>query len=165
MPEYDREKPIIFKELQYFDVVIISDTRKVNFRAIERYIDVAVREKGKKLVITGGVGLTKRYNYLLERYFGGVLESKSACWKEVKMRLKNLGLEDTLTFKGFNRFKPRTPNLEILAKWDSEDYPALVRRKIGRGEVILFTSDCSPVWGTPSIQKHGFKEMWKRIIY
>jgi len=31
-------------------------------------------------------------------------------------------------------------------------------------KIIIFTSDCSPAWGTPSIETEGFRDMWKQIM-
>jgi len=175
IPE-DREKqPDEFKELYKFDVVIISDVypKNVNFEALKQYIEEDVVKRGKKLVITGGWGLTKGYN-VLETYLGGIIESKwpekdSKNKKEVYMDLKNLGLKGNLVFKGFNKFRLSTSDVEVISRWSFEDYPALVRRSVGKGEIIIFTSDCSPAWGTPSLKdpqkRELFNRMWRKLIF
>lgn len=68
-----------------------------------------------------------------------------------------------LTFKGFNYFKPIDSD-EVIASWDKDDLPALIVHTLGKGKVIIFTSDCSPAWGTPSINTEEFKEMWNLIM-
>ena len=168
IPEDKEKRPKEFKELHKFDVVIISDAypKNVDFEALKSYIEEDVVKKGKKLVITGGWGLTKGYN-ILETYLGGIIESR--CQKEVSMDLRNLGLEGNLVFNGFNKFKLMKSDVEVISKWNFKNYPALVRRGVGKGEIIMFTSDCSPAWGTPSLKdtrkKELFDKMWRQIIF
>lgn len=156
-------KPGEFDELEKFDVVIISDVppRNVDFEKLKEYIERKVKNGGK-LILTGGYGLTKGYN-VLEEYLGGVVGSR--CGRKVEVSLEELGVEGTLTFRGFNRFTVRASDVEVIARWSFGDYPALARRRIGGGEIILFTSDCSPAWGSPSIEEPTFKEMWRKLVF
>jgi uncharacterized membrane protein len=85
----------------------------------------------------------------------------------VKIAVNNYGIGVGLTFQGFNHFE--VENAEVIAGWeitkrDKENGPALIVNRVGKGRVIIFTSDCSPSWGTPSIKTERFQEMWKQIM-
>ena len=113
--------------------------------------------RGKTLILTGGYGLVKKYNSILgTENIGGIIKGKLD--KRVTI---TSGLGKGLSFGGFNRFIANNPE-EIISKWDNE-YPALIAHKCGKGQVIIFTSDCSPAWGTTAINEDEFKEMWAMI--
>jgi uncharacterized membrane protein len=96
---------------------------------------------------------------------GGRVGGKSI--QEVKIAENKYDIGVGLTFKGFNHFEPK--NTEVIAGWEitkrgKVNGPALIVNRVGKGRVIIFTSDCSPSWGTPSIKTEGFQEMWKQIM-
>ena len=116
------------------------------------------------MILTGGYGLTSEYNKLGEENLGGKI---GGCFEKkgttVKIEKNEYDIGRDLAFKGFNRFKPIDQD-EVIARWDKDDFPALVVHRVGRGKIIIFTSDCSPSWGTPSIESTEFQEMWKQIM-
>jgi len=155
-----------FQSLPEFNVVILSDVslKYCDIPSLRNFLEDEVKRKGKSMILTGGYGLTRKYNLELGREnLGGEVGKRSPNGTVVKIAKSKDGIGSGLTFKGFNYFKPVDPE-EVIASWDKEDLPALIVHKIGRGKVIIFTSDCSPAWGTPSIETEGFKEMWKQII-
>ena len=165
IPKLDNGIPIEFKELYKFDIVIISDIspKYVDLKAIKNYIEKNVIKNGTMLIITGGHGLTKGYN-ILKDYLGIIIESREDKQKEYTMNLDGINISGYLTFGGFNKVKVIDPDVEVISNWSFENYPALIRRKIGKGEIIVFTSDCSPTWGTPSIKGMEFNKMWRKLV-
>jgi Uncharacterized membrane protein len=156
-----------FRRLQEYDIVIISDVepKYCDLATLKRFLEAEVREKGKSLILTGGFGLTRQYNDLGEENLGGKVGGRSN--REVKIAENEFDIGVGLTFKGFNHFKPK--NAEVIAGWEitklgKVNGPALIVNRVGNGRVIIFTSDCSPSWGTPSIKREGFLEMWKQIM-
>jgi len=62
-------------------------------------------------------------------------------------------------------------NVWILYLKGEEDASKLVKTFLKNNvdicvkiDVVIFTSDCSPAWGTPSIESEKFKDMWKQIM-
>jgi uncharacterized membrane protein len=156
-----------FRRLQEYDIVIISDAnpKYCDLATLKRFLEAEVREKGKSLILTGGFGLTRQYNDLGEENLGGRVGGRSN--REVKIAENEFDIGVGLTFKGFNHFKPK--NAEVVAGWEitklgKVNGPALIVNRVGKGRVIIFTSDCSPSWGTPSIRTERFREMWKQIM-
>jgi hypothetical protein len=156
-----------FRRLQEYDIVIISDAnpKYCDLATLKRFLETEVREKGKSLILTGGFDLTSQYNDLGEENLGGRVGGRSN--REVKIAENEFDIGVGLTFKGFNHFKPK--NAEVVAGWEitklgKVNGPALIVNRVGKGRVIIFTSDCSPVWGTPSIRTERFREMWKQIM-
>ncbi|MEN2975311.1 MAG: glutamine amidotransferase [Candidatus Caldarchaeales archaeon] len=152
--------PQLFQDLTEYDIVILSDVslRYCDKNSVHRFIDEEVKKKGKILILTGGYGLTKDYNDLGEENLGGKIMS---CLNR-KVRIIR-GIGQGLVFKGLNQFRA-TNREEIVSFWDIKDLPATIIHKIDKGKMIIFTSDCSPAWGTPTIQTEGFREMWKTIL-
>lgn len=156
-----------FQSLSEYDVIILSDVspKYSDLASLRNFLEDEVKRKGKLIILTGGYGLTKKYNLEFgEENLGGKVgkrfEEKGAVVKIAESK-DNIGVG--LKFKGFNYFRPTDPD-EVVAFWDKDNLPALIVHKIGKGKVIIFTSDCSPAWGIPSIETEGFKEMWKQII-
>lgn len=144
------------------DIVIISDYSIKNgeIKQLRKYIEEYVFKKGKNLIITGGVGLTRKYNELGNEVLGGSIKSNFPKKVKIKENKSNIGVG--LEFGGYNSFKPKDQE-EVIAYWDNGE-PALIVHKYGKGQIIIFTSDCSPSWGTPSIKKDEFKIMWRQLI-
>jgi hypothetical protein len=163
--EQDRNKILTeFKSLDKFDVIILSDVSPeyCDRDSVRNFLEDEVKRKGKSMILTGGFGLTKRYNHELGgENLGGDIGKSS--YRTVKIARSNDDVGVGLTFGGFNYFKPYDPD-EVTAYWDKNNLPALTVHKLGKGRVIIFTSDCSPAWGTPSIKTEGFREMWKQIM-
>ncbi len=152
-----------FRCLAKYDVVVISDVspKKCDMPSLQEFLENEVKRNGKTMILTGGLGLTAEYNDLGEENLGGRVGGPSN--KVVKIVKSKDYIGVGLTFKGFNKFKPIDTD-EIIAHWNISDFPALIVHNVGKGKVIIFTSDCSPAWGTPSIKTEGFKEMGKHII-
>ncbi|HIE23700.1 MAG TPA: hypothetical protein EYP68_05675 [Candidatus Korarchaeota archaeon] len=173
-PKQENKKKVLsaFQDLQNYDVVIISDVKpeECDMDSLRKFLAEEVRKKGKSLILTGGWGLTKEYNRELgiENLGGKVIKRKD---DEVAIESEK-GFGFGLIFKGFNVFEPANPE-EVIAFFKPKDlpshqvkerYPALIVHKNGKGNVIIFISDCSPTWGTPAINTEEFRDMWKRII-
>ena len=155
-----------FRSLPQFDVIILSDVspKYCDLASLRNFLEVEVKRKGKSMILTGGYGLTKKYNLELGREnLGGNIGKRSPKGTVVKIAKSKNSIGIGLTFKGFNYFRPTDPD-EVMAYWNKNNLPALIVHKIGKGKVIVFTSDCSPAWGTPSLRTEEFKEMWKQII-
>ncbi|MEM2291989.1 MAG: glutamine amidotransferase [Nitrososphaerota archaeon] len=164
--EKDKNKvPSEFRSLLEYDVVILSDVsiKYCDVDLLRSFLEYEVKQRGKSMILTGGYGLTKEYNLELGReYLGGeVGERFQGVVVKIAKSKDDIGLG--LAFKGFNHFRPTNPE-EVVAYWDKDDSPALIVHKVGNGKVIIFTSDCSPAWGTPSIGTEEFKEMWRQIM-
>lgn len=158
-----------FPSLTKYDLVIISDvsTKYCDLNALENFLENDVKEKGKSLILTGGHGLTKKYHLefgkeKLGGKVGGRFDEKDLLTPVKIVNSKN-NIGHGLEFKGFNIFKPVDPK-EVIGYWDKDNYPALIVHQLGMGNVIVFTSDCSPAWGRPAIDKEDFKEMWRSIL-
>jgi len=162
----EKDKDRILSEFRFLpscDVVILSDVspKYCDIDSVRNFLDDGVKRKGKVLILTGGIGLTRLYNLRLgEENLGGSVGRRGAAVRISKSE-DDIGIG--LTFKGFNYFTPVNSN-EVVAFWDKDSLPALVVHELGKGKVIVFTSDCSPAWGTPSIRTETFKEMWKQIM-
>jgi hypothetical protein len=123
-----------FRRLQEYDIVIISDAnpKYCDLATLKRFLEAEVGEKGKSLILTGGVGLTSQYNDLGEENLGGRVRGRSN--QEVKIAENEFDIGVGLTFKGFNHFKPK--NAEVLAGWEitkrgKVDWPALIVNRVG----------------------------------
>ena len=152
----------VFEDIMICDIAIISDVdiKYCDRYLLQKFLDENVEKRGKSLILTGGYGLTKKYNEIREK-LGGKIGKRSGESVKITKSRDNIGVG--LTFNGFNYFKPSNYE-EVVAFWNKDDLPALITHRLGKGNVIIFTSDCSPAWGTPSIQTEEFKEMWKTII-
>jgi len=57
----------------------------------------------------------------------------------------------------FRRLYPFKTHPEQIDNLEAKDV-------YNKGKDVTFTSDCSPAWGTGSIDTQGFKDMWKEIL-
>lgn len=154
----------LFGALREFDIVVLSDVspKYCESDLLRGFLETEVRRKGRILILTGGYGLTRKYDRELgEKNLGGSIGDRSG--KVVRIAKNKHSIGVGLTFNGFNHFRPDDPD-DVVAHWDEDDSPALIVHRNGKGKVITFTSDCSPAWGTPSVRTQGFKEMWRRIM-
>jgi uncharacterized membrane protein len=162
----EKSKDRISKEsqsLSEYDVVILSDVslKYCDVTSLRNFLENDVKQKGKSMILTGGYGLTAEYNRELgEENLGGKIGKRFENVVKIAENEHNIGIG--LTFKGFNYFEPK--NADVIARWEEDGSPALIVNKIGKGKIIIFTSDCSPAWGTPSIETEGFRDMWKQIM-
>ena len=154
-----------FASLIDYDIVILSDVsfKYIDLTSLEDFLEKEVKQKGKSIILTGGYGLTKKYNRL-KQYLGGTI-----CKYDGKSRIGDSGIKidsgigTGLSFGGINPFKA-TDNTDVKARWNIGDLPAIIIHRVGNGKVVTFTSDCSPAWGTASIETQVFKDMWKEIL-
>lgn len=155
----------IFGSLSRFDIVILSDVslKYCDVSSLRNFLNEEVKQKGKCLIITGGYGLTTKYNQLGKENLGGLVERGSHSNEAVSIKKSNICVGEGLRFNGFNYFVPINKR-EVVAYWDKDNLPALVVHKLGKGTVIIFTSDCSPSWGTPSIRTEEFKKFWRLAV-
>jgi uncharacterized membrane protein len=165
--EKDRNKILDeFRSLHEFDVVILSDVspKYCDTNSLRNFLEDEVKQKGKSIILTGGYGLTKEYNLELgKENLGGTIGKRSPNGTIVNISRSKDNIGIGLTFRGFNYFRPNDSD-DVIAYWNKDNLPALIVHKLGKGRIIIFTSDCSPAWGTPSIETEEFKEMWKQIM-
>ena len=154
----------VFQFLNEYDVVILSDVspKYCDMSLLKNFLENDVKQKGKSLILTGGVGLTEEYNELGEEYLGGIIGRAFHLPEGIYIERSEDNIGQGLKFLGRNEFRPSDEE-EVVAWW-SDNSPALVVHKLGKGNVVIFTSDCSPAWGTPSIESEKFKDMWKQIM-
>jgi hypothetical protein len=155
--------------LSGYDIVIISDvdSKHLEMDVLKRYIEKNVREEGKSFILTGGWGLNESYN-VLDTFTGTRIIKHEGRTRMDNVAAKISGPVDTpgfgLPFGGFNLLERTDPNTEVISEWNIDGYPALTRRKFGHGNVLVFTSDCSPSWGKHAIMEDGFGEMWEKVL-
>ncbi len=184
--------PTPFPILKDFDLVIINDSPQccVDFDVLRNFIENEVKDKGKTLMLIAGYGLGKSYNSELKSYLGGEvgkrfpdhLKLKSKRYSEESIR-KSKELVDKLResieiengpgkglrFKGFVIFKPYDVK-EVLWNFKVENIslhnkePAFIVHRVGRGNLVIFTSCCHKDWGKYAMTQPTFTDVWRELF-
>lgn len=97
---------------------------------LKNFLENDVKQKGKSLILTGGVGLTEEYNKLGEEYLGGIIGRTSHLPEGIYIERSEDNIRQGLKFLGKNEFKPS--NEEEVVAWWSDNSPALVVHKLGK---------------------------------
>ncbi|MFQ5885279.1 MAG: hypothetical protein ACE5IO_09290 [Thermoplasmata archaeon] len=135
-----------------YDLIVVSDIKAGNasLEMLDSYLKTVVRLRGAVLVLTGGYGLTRLYSDALGT-------SKLGCAvggrRESLEIMRGTGVARHFTvpripFMGHNVLTENQEE-ETWSTWDPSGDPALIVHRYGKGNVVVFSSDCPLTGGVP----------------